>query len=320
MSRTRLDSEEPLDLERLFLFTLQGAAVIGRWLVGALTVAVVMSATRLDAQGQRPLAPPPAESGLRVAPFFDGWYQNPDGTVTLSFGYSNLNREEVEIPLGPDNVVTPKEYDGAQPTAFQPGVPDPTDAAAAGRRQRERGVFTVTVPAGFTGDVVWTLRYRGQTYSVPARAKNSAYQLQWPMAMGSVPPVLRFAANGPTGRGPTGIQAAPMQTSAGKPLQVSVWVADDSVREKDPVTVAVKRERPAMTVGWFKHSGPGAAIFDPPRSPITQLEGMATTSVTFKQPGEYVLRVRVDNFGRLDTSPGNQCCWTNGYLKVTVTP
>jgi hypothetical protein len=32
-----------------------------------------------------------------------------------------------------------------------------------------------------------------------------------------------------------------------------------------------------------------------------------------------VLRVRADNFGRVDTSAGNQCCWTNGYVKVTVT-
>ena len=54
--------------------------------------------------------------------------------------------------------------------------------------------------------------------------------------------------------------------------------------------------------------------------PIEKLEGMAATSVTFAQPGEYVLRVKADNFGRVGTSPGNQCCWTNGYMKVTVTP
>jgi hypothetical protein len=299
---------------------LQEAAVIGRWLIGALAIAMIMDAPSMGAQGQRPLAPPPADSGLRVAPFFDGWYQNPDGTFTLSFGYSNLNREEVEIPVGPDNAVTPKEYDGRQPTAFLPGVPDATDAAAAGRRQRERGVFTITVPAGFSSDVVWTLRYRGQTYSVPGRAKNTAYQLDWPMAMGSVPPLLRFTEGGPAGRGPTGIQASPVQTAVSKPLSLAVWVTDDSVREKEPVTVAVKRERPAMNVNWFKHSGPGPVVFGTPRTPFAQLAGTANTSVTFKEPGEYVLRVRVDNFGRLDTSPGNQCCWTNGYVKVTVTP
>jgi hypothetical protein len=276
----------------------------------------------LGAQGLRPLAPLPPE-GLRVAPFFDGWYQNPDGTITLSFGYSNLNRGEVEIPLGPDNVITPKEYDGRQPTSFPPVVAEAADAAGgggAGRRDRERGVFTVTVPAN-TADVVWTLRYRGQTYSVPARAKTSAYQLRWPMAMGSIPPLLRFRPDGPTGRGPTGIQADPVQASVGAPLSLTISITDDSVREKEPVIVATKgKPRPAMNVNWYKHSGPGPVVFSTPRIPIAELEGTATTSATFKQPGEYVIRVRADNFGRLDTSAGNQCCWTNGYVKITVTP
>ena len=46
---------------------------------------------------------------------------------------------------------------------------------------------------------------------------------------------------------------------------------------------------------------------------------MATTTATCEQPGEYVIRVRADSFGRMDSSAGNQCCWTNGYVKVTVT-
>jgi hypothetical protein len=281
----------------------------------------------LGAQGQRPLSPL-QPGGLRVAPFFDGWYQNPDGTVTLSFGYSNLNQDEViEIPLGPDNIVTPKEFDGRQPTSFVPAAPDlprenatpPAPGAVAGRLERERGVFTVTVPAGFQGDVVWTLRVRGQAYSVPGRSRTGAYQLRWPMAMGSVPPLLRFTPDGPAGRGPTGIDANPMRTRVGTPLSVTIWTADDSDREKDPVPVATKAKA-AINVRWYKHSGPGPVAFSPTRMPIPELQGSATTSVTFTQPGEYVLRARVDNFGRVDTSSGNQCCWTNGYVKVTVTP
>jgi hypothetical protein len=297
--------------------------MLGRWLVGGVAIAMFIGSPLSLAQGQRPLAPLPAD-GLRVAPFFDGWYQNPDGTITLSFGYSNLNREEVvEIPLGPDNFITPKEYDGRQPTSFPPGVPDSIDGGAArtDRRERERGVFVVPVAAGFRGDVVWTLRHRGQTFSVPGRAKTGAYQLRWPMAMGSVPPLLRFKPGGPAGRGPVGIQADPVKTPVGAPLSLAIWITDDSVREKDPVPIASKRAaRPAVNVVWYKHSGPGPVVFSPAKVPVAELEGTAATSATFKQPGEYVLRVRADNFGRLDTSPGNQCCWTNGYVKVTVTP
>jgi hypothetical protein len=44
-----------------------------------------------------------------------------------------------------------------------------------------------------------------------------------------------------------------------------------------------------------------------------------TTTATFSQPGEYVIRARVDNFGVGDSRFGNQCCWSNGYIPVTVT-
>jgi hypothetical protein len=112
-----------------------------------------------------------------------------------------------------------------------------------------------------------------------------------------------------------------MQTSAGTPLSLTVWVTDDSVREEEPIPIKQRGQaRPAMNVTWYKHSGPGPIVFTPPKASLEQLNGTAATSATFKQAGEYVIRVRADNFGRLDTSPGNQCCWTNGYVKVTVAP
>lgn len=289
--------------------------------MAAFAIALLIGSAALAGQTVRPLSPLPA-GGLRVAPFFDGWYANADGTITFSFGYSNLNPEEVLIPLGPDNFIEPKAYDGRQPTSFSPGAPgaDAGGAGRADRRGRERGVFTVTVPAGFRDSVVWTLRVGGQTYKVPANSKTGAYQLRWPMAMGSIPPQLRFSANGPAGRGPTGIQSDPLRTSAGVPLPLGVLVMDDSNREPNAVAIKPRVVVPAMNVVWYKHSGPGPVSFSKTKEPIAQLSGTATTTAIFKQPGEYVVRVRVDNFGRVDTNPGNQCCWTNGYINVTVAP
>jgi hypothetical protein len=296
----------------------------GRWFIGGVAIAMVIVCLPLAAQRGRPLAPVPP-GGQRVAPFFDGWYQNPDGTVSFSFGFSNLNRQElVEIPLGPDNVIEPKEFDGRQPTSFPPSGADAGEGGGGGnreRRDRERGVFTVTVPKGFSGDVVWTLRVRGQAYSVPANTKTTAYMLRWPRAMGSIPPLLRFKEGGPAGRGPMGIDSEPMKASVGTPLPLTIWITDDSVREPDPVAV---RQRGAgkgvMNVTWFKHAGPGPVEFSQAKEPVQQLDSTAATTATFKQPGEYVIRVRADNFGRIDTSAGNQCCWTNGYIKVAVAP
>ena len=316
--------------------------MLGRWIVSGFVVAVFISVSTLQAQLPRPLGPRP-DSGLRVAPFFDGWYANPDGTISFSFGYSNLNKATVEIPLGPNNFIEPKQYDGLQPTSFIAVEPaDPTgrgsgrgpnpnaaggpDAAGGGRGggggtnyERQRGVFTVTVPGDFKGDVVWTLRYQGQTWSIPARATSTAYQLSWPMAMWSVPPLLRFQTNGRAGRGPTGIQGPPLQAKVGAPLQLVAWLTDDAVHEKEPIPV--KREIvPSMNVTWFKHAGPASpVVFNPPRGGVTDPEGRATTTATFNESGEYVIRVRADAHGNLDSSASDQCCWTNGYWKVVVT-
>jgi hypothetical protein len=270
------------------------------------------------AADQRPLAPTPPV-GQRVAPFFDGFYENADGSVTLSFGYSNLNATDVvEIPLGPNNFIEPKQFDGKQPTSFPPTQgPGPTGA----RRDRERGVFTVTIPPKFTGDVVWTLRHAGQTHKVPGRTKTGAYGLRWPMAMGSIPPLVGFTAAAMTGRGPAGIESAPMQATVGVPLPITIWTKDDSERDPGVEGVPLKTRgpaRPAINIKWYKHSGPGPVTFDPATAGLQDLQGSSSSKATFTEAGTYMLRVRVDNFGRPDTSAGNQCCWTNGYVRVTV--
>ena len=291
--------------------------MLRRCLLGGCAAAMLLGSLSLGAQEQRPLSPLPP-NGLRVAPFFSGWYPNPDGSVTLSFGYSNLNLSEVvEIPLGPSNFIEPAEFDGRQPTSFPP----PSLHDENPRRQRERGVFTVTVPAGFRDDVVWTLVNQEQSFSVPGNARNSAYQLQPRMAMGSVPPLLRFSPDGDAGRGPSGIDAERLRTAVDTPLSLTVWVHDDSEREEEPIAVRRRRgDAPAMNVTWFKHTGPGAVVFGSHTEPLAETEGTVTTTATFDQPGEYMIRVRADNFGRVDSSTGNQCCWTNGYVPVTVTP
>ena len=94
-----------------------------------------------------------------VIPAFEGWYQEPEGTYRLCFGYwSGNTEEEVDIPLGPDNFIEPSEFDGGQPTHFMP-VP------RTGYR-KHYCVHSVQVPEDFgRGRVVWTLRVGGQEYS-----------------------------------------------------------------------------------------------------------------------------------------------------------
>ncbi len=240
-------------------------------------------------------------SGQPVAPIFEGWWQNPDGTYDLSFGYFNLNTEEaIDIPIGPDNFIEPAAFNGAQPTHF-----DPVPSDGRGSR-RFFGVFTVTVPADI-GDqrVVWTLRNRGQAFSVPGHIRSTGYMIDAVETdgRGTSAPVLTFDPVGSEGRGPRGLSTGPLTTAVGTPLQLSVRV------NADP--------RPRSLVWWFKHQGPGTVTFSLPGSSVGQGLTEVTTTAMFSEPGDYVVRVTaVESVGTIEF----HCCWTNGYIQVTVTP
>src|SRR5579863_7478877 len=93
--------------------------------------------------------------GQNVAPVFEGWEHNPDGTYSMVFGYLNRNyEEELDIPVGPDNAVAlggGAGGDRGQPEHFYP--------------RRQRFLFKVVVPGDWdkTQKVVWTLTSRGRT-------------------------------------------------------------------------------------------------------------------------------------------------------------
>ena len=105
-----------------------------------------------------------------------------------------------------------------------------------------------------------------------------------------------------------------LTASAGTPLTLTVWIADRLAPspERDPVPGGAT---------WFTHTGPAPAVFSETRlRPDESAAGAVTTTVTFDQPGDYILRVRADNFNPVDSTSGDQCCWTNGYVRVAVAP
>jgi hypothetical protein len=254
-----------------------------------------------------PLAPLRPQGDL-VAPFFDGFYRNADGSFTLSFGFLNRNTDEdVYIPLGPNNFIEPAEFDGTQPTFF----PHYFRGGFVGRR--ERGAFAIVVPAEFAGqDVVWTLTHAGQTWSVPGRVTQAGYELSdTPAAAGSLAPALRFE-EGSESVGRVGVQSDQRTVRAGEGLLIALWVQDRGERANGRVPV---------NVTWQRHQGPGDVTFQPATQRVdVEGWGEATTMAVFREPGEYVLRARVDNFGASDSRFDNQCCWSNAYVSVTVTP
>ena len=271
----------------------------------------MLAAGPLAAVQQIPL-PPNSTTGLTVTPAYEGWYENPDGTYSLSFGYFNRNTDEIiEIPLGPDNMVEPAGLAQNQPTRFEEG--------------RHWGTFVVRVPGDF-GDreVAWTLRVRGRTFTVPGHLRPD-----WNIdALGggagdNEPPALRFERGGPevSGPGGSGFVYGPLQASVGEPVEISLYADDAGVGPSIGGFGGFGggANRTLATLTWFKHQGPGDVTFAEASHRVRDAEVAAVNSVTFGAPGEYVIRIRATD-SAVPTSGHAQCCWSNGFVAVSVNP
>ena len=276
------------------------------WAVGgSLYVVLLLSAAPRGAASQVPLAPLSA-SGRSVTPVFEGWYINPDGTYSISFGYFNRNTEEVlEIPVGADNAIEPGEPNQGQPARFHP--------------RRHWGVFAVQVPRDFgSKKVTWTLRLRGETFAISGSLAPDWQidALEGEAGSDNTPPALKFAENGPEGRGPGGITVGPLRAIVGSAMDLTVWATDDG--HSAALATGTSTTGAPVTLTWFKHQGPGEVTFTPPVSRLTPTGGKASVSVKFSKPGDYILRVRA-NDSAVGSAGHAQCCWTNGFVKITVT-
>ena len=114
---------------------------------------------------------------------------------------------------------------------------------------------------------------------------------------------------------------------AGAPLNITVWVQDDA-KLTTSSGAPPRNLGPPVTLRWTKFRGPGAVTFSNARpeveklagaSPGVPFAGKATTTVTFSTPGDYRLHLALNDYSG-EGGQGFQCCWTNGEVKVSVTP
>src|SRR3989442_15786520 len=109
-------------------------------------------------QGQTPsplpLSNPIRERGSSVTGAYEGWYRNKDGRVIVLVGYFNRNtKQELDIPIGPNNRIEPGGPDQGQPTHFSTG--------------RQWGVFSIKIPKDFgTKKLTWTIVANGLTNAI----------------------------------------------------------------------------------------------------------------------------------------------------------
>lgn len=245
--------------------------------------------------------------GLNIAPVYEGWERNADGSFNLVFGYFNRNWDDViDLAVGPANDLEPGGPDQGQPTHFLP--------------RRNQFIFRVKVPPDFgSREVVWTLTTNGKT--------ERAYGTLKPDYMvDSVVMMANFGAGGQTGTTPDlDGNTAPVlrvdgdrarRVKAGQPLALAAVATDDGkprVRPMPPI-VGANRMLPnssnGLRVAWFIYRGAGAVAFDPPqftvwedtrdganspwaagwRPPAIPAGNTWDVRATFASPGEYVVR------------------------------
>ena len=250
-------------------------------------------------------------TGQDVAPVFEGWEQNADGTFNLVFGYFNRNwEEEVDVPIGPENSIEPGGADQGQPTHFLP--------------RRNRFLVRIRVPGDFgKKELVWTLTTRGKTTRAYGTLKPDYYIDDIvimnntgaggagggnPSTIGNQPPVLKVEGD------------ASRTARVGQPVTLAAVAADDGKPRARPMpppqTEAARASRgtpnsaTGLRLSWFVYRSAGNVTFDPPqievwedyrdgtnspwslgwRTPPAPSDGRWVSRATFTEPGTYILR------------------------------
>jgi hypothetical protein len=254
---------------------------------GFLFIMIALSA-RMSAQIQY-------ASGQNVAPVFEGWEHNPDGTFSMVFGYLNRNyEEEVDIPLGVDNTIVIKGEslgDRGQPTHFYP--------------RRQRFLFKVVVPKDWDKNekVVWTLTSRGRT----DQAKGWL-QPEWELSDAVIVENLGGGVPDPENKPPSVTVDAMETVTLPNAATLTASATDDGLpkpyqRATGNVATNAEPRRPqGVQIKLIQYRGPGKATFHPDASPVIHGQPVTLTSkVSFSVPGTYVLRATASD-GQLFTS------------------
>jgi hypothetical protein len=272
---------------------------------------------------QAPQREPLRETGNSVTGGFEGWFAYPDGSYGLLVGYFNRNtKQELDIPIGPNNHMDPGGPDRGQPTHFLTG--------------RQSGMFVVRVPKDFgKSRITWTLTANGLTTTIPL-GLHPDYEISPFVSTASVvdapgegdtPPILRFEEQGQSAQGPVPLSVE-KTANVSSPLTLAVWVADDGrIFTNSGAVPTAMRNRPPVTLRWTKYRGPGPVTFAKDRPEVQKASechekgmvfcGSSTTTATFSQPGDYQLHVLVNDYSG-EGGGGFQCCWTTGIVKVAV--
>ncbi|HVS15108.1 MAG TPA: hypothetical protein VMV46_14365 [Thermoanaerobaculia bacterium] len=249
-----------------------GRAAVRGGALGALIVALAMP----GAGAAQP------RYGQPIYPAYQGFVQNPDGSVTMVFQYFSHGRDPVTVPVGSRNRFT-GESDRNQPTTFLPGNHEFVCVLVVEDREAAKALrWTIAFPDDPSETSLDPLN---PEYMLTEQGQEEAHRALDPATAPrgvclNKPPKVRTR---PRALGAAAERvASPLEATVGEPLALAGSAEDEGLPRGS-----------ALAVTWRQTSGPGTAVFTEP--------GSAATTVTFDAAGSYELELLASD-GELEAS------------------
>ncbi|MDO8910182.1 MAG: hypothetical protein Q7W55_16970 [Pseudohongiella sp.] len=285
--------------------------------------------------------------GQHIEPAYEGWEQNDDGTYNFLFGYHNENwEEELNIPVGENNFFSPGDADRSQPTRFLPRRNRFTFKVQVPADWGDKELaWTVRAPNGETRVAYATLAkdYIVDSVVIASETGSLGAGTSTPESRANTPPVVTVLGDNvrnvrvgeplllrtlveddglPKPRGDATAAAFGGGAGLGAAAELRRF-------QRPPARITVGKTN-GLFLSWNIYRGEGNAEFFPPQvkpwedtrasanspwgaywtpPPIPE-DGVYETTVTFDQPGTYILWGRADDGG----------LYHDQYVTVNVNP
>lgn len=207
---------------------------------------------------------------------YDGYVRNKDNhTLTLSFGYYNMNHIDVRIQPGDGNGFIPGPADRNQPITFLEG--------------RHRFACAIVVPENFDGKLQWQVKFGGKTTMTTEKVLNPLYELEENSQKRVMTGLdLKSAPKGNCVNRSPNIQVinpnADISAAADTPaaMRFSGRVGQELTLTGHAEDDGLPRDS-KLVISWKKVSGPGNVTFASADS--------GPTRASFSAPGDYELEL-----------------------------
>jgi hypothetical protein len=269
--------------------------------------------------------------GQHIEVAYEGWEQNDDGTYSFLFGYHNENwEEELDVPVGENNFFSPGEADRGQPTHFLPRrnrftfkvqVPADWGDKELAWTVTANGV-TRTAYATLAKDyVVDNVVIASETGSLGAGTSTPESRANTPPQVSVIGDTIRNVRVGEplVLRAQVEDDGLPTPGNVGNfryPLESRTATSEMRRFMSSPSRITVGKTN-GLFMSWNVYRGEGKATFSPQQvkpwedtrasanspwgaywtpPPIPE-DGIYEVTVTFEEPGQYILWGRADDGG-----------------------